>query len=73
MDWKEKLFHYQHNAIDDIPDEDLLDEAIATCENYFSIMSEDELLNDKLLHHNRPLAIAYLALKYQKTKKEQGD
>lgn len=54
------LKHYQ----EDMEDADLLNEAIATCEDYFQGMSKDELM-----HRNRPLAIAYLALKYEKSKK----
>jgi hypothetical protein len=61
-DWKDKLKHYQE--FDNIKDEDLLKEAIATCENIFSLMDENELL-----HHSRPLVIAYLALKHEERKK----
>lgn len=58
---RDKLsMHYQ----EDIPDENLLDEAIATLENIFDYHSEDELL-----HCSRPLAIAYLALTYEKERK----
>lgn len=58
---REKLVaHYQ----EDIPDEGLLDEAIATLESFFPYLSEKELL-----HHSRPLAIAYLALTHEKGKK----
>lgn len=53
------LRHYQ----EDLPDDALLDEAIASLESYFSCMDKGELL-----HHSRPLAIAYLALKH-----EQGE
>lgn len=60
MNWKEKLKHYQVNTIDNIKDNDLLAEAIATCENYFYILDEEELN-----HHSRALAICYLALKHQ--------
>jgi rubrerythrin len=63
--WEEELKHYHKNRIDDIKDEDLLDEAIATCENIFGLMEED-----KLHHHSRPLAMAYLALKYMKRRTE---
>lgn len=59
MDYKEKLQHYAHNQIDDISDEMLLDEAIATLENLF-----DGLEEHQLLHRSRAEAIAYLALRY---------
>ena len=62
MDWISKLRHYQD--YDGIDDEQLLDEAIATCEHYFEVMEEDELL-----HHSRPLVMSYLALKHEKSKK----
>lgn len=52
---------------DDIADEDLLVEAIVTCESYFEHMNKEELFN-----HSRPLAIAYLALKYQITNLKVG-
>lgn len=58
-EYVEMLRHYQENLRDDA----LLDEAIATLENYFSHMDKGELL-----HRSRPLAIAYLALKH-----EQGE
>ena len=54
--------HYQ----EDIPDGSLMDEAIASMENYFRHMSEHELYS-----HSRILAIAYLALTYEKGKMEQ--
>lgn len=63
--WEEELKHYQKNPIDDVKDEDLLDEAIASCENIFSLMEEDELH-----HHSRPLVMAYLALKHMKRQTE---
>lgn len=59
MDYIEILKHY--TECDDIKDEDLLDEAIASLESNFELMSEDELL-----HHNRVKAIAYLALRHIK-------
>lgn len=61
-DWKDKFKHYQE--FDNIKDEDLLEEAIATCESIFSLMDENELL-----HHSRPLATAYLALKNEEHNK----
>lgn len=61
------LRHYQD--FDGLEDEELLDEAIATCEAYFKNACEDSHLKNRLLHHSRPLAIAYLALKYEKSKK----
>lgn len=63
MDWVSKLKHYKNN----IDDKSLLDEAIATCENYFETMNEDELM-----YHSRPLVISYLALRYEKLKKDTG-
>lgn len=51
------LRHYQ----EDLPDDALLDEAIATLESYFSHMDKAALL-----HFSRPLAIAYLALKHER-------
>ena len=51
------LNHYREDILDD----NMLDEAIATCEQFFGYMDGEELL-----HHSRPLAIAYLALKIQK-------
>ena len=50
---REKLMHYTN----DLGDVDLKQEAIATIEHIAQYMDEDELL-----HHSRPLAIAYLAL-----------
>lgn len=51
---REKLMHYT----DDLDcDADLKQEAIATIEHIVQYMDEDELL-----HHSRPLALAYLAL-----------
>jgi hypothetical protein len=60
MDWVNMLKHYQ----EDMEDTYLLNEAIVTCEDYFQDMNKDELM-----HRNRPLAIAYLALKYEESKK----
>ena len=57
----DELKHYQDYA--GLEDEELLDEAIALCEDYFKLLSKDELL-----HHSRVLAMCYLALKYQKSK-----
>lgn len=62
MEWVSKLKHYQD--YDGIEDKQLLDEAIATCEAYFKVTGEHELL-----HYMRPLAICYLALKYEKSNK----
>lgn len=53
MRLREKLMHYTN----DLGDVDLKQEAIATIEHITQYMDEDELL-----HHSRPLAIAYLAL-----------
>ena len=49
---------------EDIEDADLLNEAIVTCEDYFQGMNKDELM-----HRNRILSIAYLALKHEESKK----
>lgn len=54
MTLKEKLMHYTHDLDCGV---DLKQEAIATIEHIAQYMDEDELL-----HHSRPLAIAYLAL-----------
>ncbi|HZK37421.1 MAG TPA: hypothetical protein VFC98_00890 [Clostridia bacterium] len=62
MNWVAILKHYQ----EDIKDENVLDEAIATCENYFHYTNKDDLL-----HRSRPLAMAYLAPKYERGKKEK--
>lgn len=65
MDWEQVLkAQYQQNNIDDISDDELLDEAIALCESYFERMDKN-----KLLHHSRPLALAYLACKQAKRNK----
>ena len=53
MRLREKLMHYTN----DLGDVDLKQEAIATIEHIAQYMDEDELL-----HHSRPLALAYLAL-----------
>ena len=53
MGLKEKLIHYTN----DLGGVDLKQEAIATIEHIAQYMDEDELL-----HHSRPLALAYLAL-----------
>lgn len=53
MGLREKLIHYTN----DLGDVDLKQEAIATIEHIAQHMDEDELL-----HHSRPLALAYLAL-----------
>lgn len=55
MNYYEMLQHYKSDLSED---HSLIDEAIATMEHYFTYLSADELL-----HHSRPLAIAYLALK----------
>lgn len=54
MTLREKLMHYTHDLN---CGSDLKQEAIATIEHIAQYMDEDELL-----HHSRPLAIAYLAL-----------
>ena len=54
MTLREKLMHYTHDLDCGA---DLKQEAIATIENIAQYMDED-----KLLHHSRPLALAYLAL-----------
>lgn len=53
MEFREKLIHYT----DGLGDVDLKQEAIATIEHIAQYIDEDELL-----HHSRPLALAYLAL-----------
>lgn len=53
MRLREKLIHYT-NGLGDV---DLKQEVIATIEHIAQYMDEDELL-----HHSRPLALAYLAL-----------
>lgn len=54
MTLREKLMHYTHDLDCGA---DLKQEAIATIEHIAQYMDEDELL-----HHSRPLALAYLAL-----------
>ena len=54
MTLREKLMHYTHDLDCGV---DLKKEAIATIEHIAQYMGEDELL-----HHSRPLALAYLAL-----------
>ena len=54
MTLREKLMHYTHDLDCGV---DLKQEAIATIEHITQYMDEDELL-----HHGRPLALAYLAL-----------
>lgn len=54
MTLREKLMHYTHDLDCGA---DLKQEAIAVIENIAQYMDEDELL-----HHSRPLALAYLAL-----------
>lgn len=54
MTLREKLMHYTHDLDCGV---DLKQEAIATIEHIAQYMDEDELL-----HHSRPLALAYLAL-----------
>ena len=51
---RNKLMHYTNDLSDGT---DLKAEAIATIESIVQYMDEDELL-----HHSRPLALAYLAL-----------
>ena len=53
MGLREKLIYYTN----DLGGVDLKQEAIATIEHIAQYMDEDELL-----HHSRPLALAYLAL-----------
>ena len=55
MDYFELLQHYKSDLSDDC---DLVEEAIVTLESYFDLLDKESLL-----HHSRPLAIAYLALK----------
>ena len=62
MDWVNILKHYRES--DGVDNNELLDEAIDTCENYFETMDENTLM-----HHSRPLVISYLAL--NKVKAEQ--
>ena len=54
MTLREKLMHYTYDLD---CGSDLKQEAIATIEHIAQYMDEDELL-----HHSRPLALAYLAL-----------
>ena len=54
MTLREKLMHYTHDLDCGV---NLKQEAIATIEHIAQYMDEDELL-----HHSRPLALAYLAL-----------
>ena len=54
MALREKLMHYTHDLDCGV---DLKQEAIASIEHIAQYMDEDELL-----HHSRPLALAYLAL-----------
>lgn len=54
MTLREKLMHYTHDLD---CGSDLKQEAITTIEHIAQYMDEDELL-----HHSRPLALAYLAL-----------
>ena len=54
MTLREKLMHYTRDLDCDV---DLKQEAIATIGHIAQYMDEDELL-----HHSRPLALAYLAL-----------
>lgn len=61
LDYKTVLKHYQEH--DGIKDENMLDEAIETLEDVLN-----QLSFDRLIHHSRPLAIAYLALKIEKQK-----
>lgn len=65
MDWVKELKHYQINVIDNVKNEELLEEAIATCESRFDNMYEDEELKAKLSNRSRPLVMSYLALKHQ--------
>lgn len=51
---RNKLMHYTNDLSDGV---DLKAEAIAAIEHIVQYMNEDELL-----HHSRPLALAYLAL-----------
>lgn len=55
MDYTELLQHYKSDLSDNC---DLVKEAIATLESHFELMDKESLV-----HHNRPLAIAYLALR----------
>ena len=54
MDYTELLQHYKSDLSDNC---DLVKEAIDTLESHFELMDKESLV-----HHNRPLAIAYLAL-----------
>lgn len=55
MDYTKLLQHYKSDLSDDC---DLVKEAIVTLESHFELIDKESLV-----HHNRPLAIAYLALK----------
>lgn len=60
MDWEPIL---KERYQDRIEDDELLDEAIATLEQFFELSDKD-----KLLHHHRDWAIPYLALRHVKRK-----
>jgi len=57
MNYMEKLKHYLDDGYYETS-EDVKKEAIAVLEDYFGLISEEELIN-----HSRVIAIAYLALK----------
>lgn len=61
MDYEVLLKHYQ----EDLKDEELMEEALATLELYFGAMDK-EILTER----SRPLAIAYLALNYERKKRK---
>lgn len=54
MTLREKLMHYTYDLDRGV---DLKQEAVTAIEDIAKYMNEDELL-----HHSRPLALAYLAL-----------
>lgn len=65
MDYKKVLEQYYLDGID--KDVSLVDDAIMTLEQHFSYID-----GDTLLHHSRPLAVAYLALR-EVADKNAGD
>lgn len=64
MDWENVLKHYRD--YERVTDDEMLDEAIATCESYFETMDKE-----RLMHHSRPLVMSYLALKQAKAEQHK--
>ena len=67
MDW-ERILKVQYQEPEGVEDDDLIREAIATCEGIFEVMDKNVLL-----HRSRPLAYAYLALKYEERRRGDPD